>query len=122
MRASLSMKPTPAAVTGAFMALPFLAANAIVGNHIEPFFSLIRPGAHTSGREYVLLFVVVFLLPVGAFIAARPMFRNTMTGTRRLYVLNAVIAAVLLIVFVFLSVGLGSEIYRCDVLQIPNCD
>jgi hypothetical protein len=28
----------------------------------------------------------------------------------------------LCLAFVVLSVGLGSDIYRCDVLGIPNCD
>jgi hypothetical protein len=35
---------------------------------------------------------------------------------------NGVVAALLLAAFAMLSVGLGSDIYRCDVLQIPNCD
>ena len=119
---SLATHPRIAAATGALLAVPFLTANAIVGNRLEPFFSLIRPGPHTSGREYVLLFVVVFLLPVGAFIAARPMLRSEMTGRRKLYLVNGIIAALLLVAFSMLSIGLGSEIYRCDVLQIPNCD
>jgi hypothetical protein len=119
---TLAAHPRIAAATGALMAVPFLTANAIVGNRIEPFFSLIRPGPQTSGREYVLLFVVVFLLPVGAFIAARPMLRGEMTERRKIYFLNGIIAALLLVAFAMLSIGLGSEIYRCDVLQIPNCD
>ena len=119
---SLATHPRIAAATGALLAVPFLTANAIVGNRFEPFFSLIRPGPHTSGREYVLLFVVVFLLPVGAFIAARPMLHGDMTGGRRIYLLNGIIAALLLVTFAMLSMGLGSEIYRCDVLQIRNCD
>ena len=116
------MHPPIAAATGALLTVPFLMANAIVGNRIEPFFSLIRPGPHTSGREYVLLFVVVCLLPVGAFVAVRPMLRGETTGRRTIYLLNGIIAALLLVAFAMLSIGLGSEIYRCDVLQIPNCD
>lgn len=119
---SVATHPRIAAATGALLAVPLLTANAIVGNRLEPLFSLIRPGPHTSGREYVLLFVVVFLLPVGAFIAARPMLRSGMTGRRRIYFLNGIVAALLLAAFAMLSIGLGSDIYRCDVLQIPNCD
>ncbi len=63
--------------------------NAIVANRIEPYFSLIRPGPHTSPREYVLLFVVVCLIPVGAFVAARPLLRKEADGTRRFYAMNA---------------------------------
>ena len=36
--------------------------------------------------------------------------------------LNGALGALMLVVFVILSVALGSEIYRCDVLGIPNCD
>ena len=115
-------RPVLAAVTGSLLLGPFLAANAIVGSRIEPFFSLIRPGLHTSPREYVLLFIVVMLIPVGAFLAARPMLNRDSNGPRRFYPLNAVLAALLCVMFVMVAVGLGSDIYRCDVLGIPNCD
>lgn len=123
MRRSQQPKtPGAAARIGGLFTLPFLAANAIVGNRIEPFFSLIRPGAHTSAQEYVLLFIVLGCLPVGAWIAARPLFDKTPDGTRRIYVLNALVAVFMVAVFVVLSAGLGADIYRCDVLKIPNCD
>src|SRR5688500_1827851 len=115
-----SMKPGTAALIGGLFMVPFAAANAIVGNRIEPFFSFIRPDAHTSAREYVLLAVVLACLPVGAFIAVQPMLRGA--DGRRFHLANAAVALVLLALFVFLSVGLGADIYRCDVLQIPNCD
>lgn len=115
-------RPAFAAVTGSLFLLPFIAANAIVGNRIEPFFSLIRPGIHTSPREYVLLFIVLLLILVGAVVAAHPMLRRGDDGQRRFYPVNAALAALLCLVFVVLSVGLGSDIYRCDVLGIPNCD
>lgn len=116
------VSPTLAAISGALLALPFLTLNAIVGNRIEPFFSLIRPGINTSPAEYLLLFVVVLLIPVGAVVAARPMLHKRLDGKRRFHFVNAILAAVLALLFVFLAVGLGSEIYRCDVLGIPNCD
>jgi hypothetical protein len=114
--------PIRTALSGLLFALPFVTMNAIVANRIEPYFSLIRPGPHTSPREYVFLFVVLFLIPVGAFVAARPLLRKGADGTRRFYALNAVLAAFLLLAFVVLSGALGTEIYRCDVLGIPNCD
>ena len=115
-------RPSIAALTGTLFILPFVAANAIVGGRIEPFFSLIRPGVHTSAREYVMLAIVLGLIPVGAFIAARPMFHGSVDGHRRFYPVNAVVAALMCLVFVAVSFGLGSDIYRCDVLGIPNCD
>jgi uncharacterized membrane protein len=119
---SLATRPGSAALAGFLFVLPFFIANAIVGNRIEPFFSLIRPGLHTSAREYVLLAIVLLLLPAGAFIALSPMLRRGADGTRRFYLLNGLIAALLLVAFAVLSIALGSEIYRCDVLKIPNCD
>lgn len=119
---TITTNPKLAAVSGLLLALPFLAANAIVANRIEPFFSLIRPGIHTSGREYVLLVTVLFLIAAGAFVAARPMLRKGADGTRRFHVANAIVAALLSIFFILVSVGLGTDIYRCDVLGIPNCD
>ena len=102
--------------------VPFAAANTIVGNRIEPFFSFIRPGLHTSAFEYVILALVIACLPAGAFIAARPMLRRGPEGERHVHLVNAVVALIMLTLFVILSVGLGSDIYRCDVLEIPNCD
>lgn len=119
---TLSTRPGSAALVGFLFILPFFVANAIVGNRIEPFFSLIRPGLHTSARELVVLAIVLLLFPAGALVALSPMRRRGADGTRRFYLLNGVIAAVLLIAFAVLSIALGSEIYRCDVLKIPNCD
>lgn len=42
--------------------------------------------------------------------------------TQRIYVLNGILAGVLLGAFLILSFALGGEIYRCEVLAIPNCD
>lgn len=115
-------RPTLAALTGSLFILPLVAANAIVGGKIEPFFSLIRPGTHTSAREYVLIVIVLVLLPAGAWLAAKPMLQKGVDGRRQFYPINAVLSAILFLIFVTVSVGLGSDIYRCDVLGIPNCD
>jgi hypothetical protein len=122
MKAQKLVSPNSAALVAAGLVLPFVVLNAIVSGRIEPFFSLIRPGFHTSPLEYVLLFGVVLLLPVGAFIALRPVVQLGADGRRRLYVLNGIVAVLLLTLFVALAVGLGSDIYTCDVLHVPNCD
>jgi hypothetical protein len=41
-------------------------------------------------------------------------------GLRGIYFLNGAIASLLVIVFAALAMALGPEIYRCDILQIPN--
>jgi len=119
---SIISNPKSAALVGFLFALPFVVMNTIVGSRIEPFYSLIRPDTHTSPFEYVLLAVVLLLLPVGAFIAVRPMFQNGVDGERKFYLVNILLATILVTGFVALSIGLGSDIYRCDVLLIPNCD
>jgi hypothetical protein len=116
------VRPTAAALMGILLILPLVAANVIVADRIEPFFSIIRPGTHTSAREYVLLGIVLVLLPAGAWLAARPMLARGVHGHRRLYPLNALLAAILLLTFVAVSFGLAVDIYRCDVLGIPSCD
>ena len=115
-------RPATAAWIGSLLLLPFVIANAIVANRIEPFFSLIRPGAHTSPREYVLLAVVLLLLPLGAFVAARPLLARDAAGRRRVYPLNAALAGLFLAAFLAITSGLGADIYRCDILGLTNCD
>ncbi len=119
---TITTNPKSAALISLLSVVPLVALNKIVGDRIEPFFSFIRPGIHTSPIEYVLLPIVLFLLPVGAFIAIRPMLRKGADVKRKLYPVNCILATLLLILFVLISVALGSEIYRCDILQTPNCD
>jgi hypothetical protein len=94
----------------------------VIANRIEPFFSLIRPGLHTSILEYLLLLVTLACLPIGAIISMGPMFTKDAHGKRQIYVINAFLAIIMLGGFGLLLTTLGTEIYRCDVLRIPNCD
>lgn len=103
---------TPA-LLGLFCLLPFATLNAIVASRLEPFFSLIRPGEHTSPAELFLLATSLLLMPVGAYVALRK---------RTFYLANIAAAILLLAVFTTLSLVLGEEIYRCEILQLPNCD
>lgn len=118
----LTNRPATAALAGLALIIPFLAANAVVANRIEPFFSLVRPGPHTSPREYVLLTAVLLLMPVGALIAMLPALALDSGGRRRFYAANCAIAVLLLIIFAVITAALGSEIYYCEFLQVPNCD
>ncbi len=111
-----------AAIAGIAFALPFLVLNAIVAERIEPFFSVVRPGDHTGPFEYPLLLIVLSLLPVGAAVALSPVWRGGGDGPRAYSPANILVAAVLITGFLVLAIALGTEIYRCDVLQIPNCD
>ena len=113
--------PTAGALLAVACALPLLTTNWIVSQRIEPVFSVIRPGQHTSPQELVVLTVVMLLLPLGAWLAARPLVR---TGHARslLLVIDLAVATVLALGFVLLSVGFGTDFYRCEILQIKGCD
>jgi hypothetical protein len=119
---TISSSPGLAALIGFLCSMPFIVMNALVGNQVEPFLSFIRPNGHTSTFEYGLLAFVLLLLPLGAFITLRPMLQKQRDEKRKLYVFNIILALVLFAGFSMISMSLGSDIYRCDVLQIPNCD
>jgi len=117
----LSTHPWLAALLGALLVLPFVALNAVVAQRIEPLFSVLRPGVHSGPFEYVVLAVVLVLLPVGAGVALLPL-RRAADGRRRFPPLNLALAVLLVGAFALISAELGQEIYRCDVLGLPNCD
>lgn len=110
------------AISGSLFVLPFLVVNFIIAQRIEPFFSLIRPGYRTSFLEYMLLGLVIMFLPVGAYVSGRALFTPDEIGIQRFYILNALVSGVLLILFGILVYTLGTEIYRCDIKLVPNCD
>jgi hypothetical protein len=119
---TISSNPGSAALIGFLCSLPFIVMNALVANQVHPFLLFIRPDGHTSTFEYGLLAFVLLLLPLGAFIAILPMLRKERGGDRKLYIFNIILAIILSAGFVMISFGLGSDIYQCDVLKIPNCD
>jgi hypothetical protein len=113
--------PTFAAITGVLFALPFFILNAIVAMRIEPIYSFL--GMYPAIRNTPLFPLVMLLLfPVGAFVAAFPMMQKSANGKRKFYLVNAVIALILLVVFLVIFSALGQEFYECDMLKIPNCD
>lgn len=117
---SISPNPNKAALIGFLFALPFVITNFIVALRIEPFylflgsFSVIR-----NSPIFPLLLLLLF--PVGAFVAMRPSLKKV-DGKRKFYLTNSIVAIVLIVVFILLFTALEEELYRCNVLQIPNCD
>lgn len=118
----LRNRPAAAALAGLALLIPLLAANAVVANRIEPFFGPVRPGPRISPGEYVLLAAVLLLMPAGGLIAMLPSLALDAGGWRRYYTANFVIAAILFIIFGVIPTALGSEVYYCGFLQVPNCD
>jgi hypothetical protein len=107
-------------LSGLTYALPFLFLNAVVSNKLQPLYSIIRPGTTTTALEYILLFLSIFLIGVGAFAAAKPMLFES--KQRKLYFVNCVVSLLLFVVFLLLLLGFGAQVYTCDVLQIQSCN
>lgn len=114
--------PTYRALFGFACIVPFVLLNAVVANRTEPFFSFIRPATRTGLFEYLLLFLSIGLIALGGIIAATPMFQKNKQGKYTFYFLNAGIAVVMILIFLLLASTLTTEIYRCEVLRVPNCD
>ena len=59
----------------------------------------------------------LLLLPIAFVVTLRPMMRK-----RRAYAVNLLVCAVISIPMAATLVGIGEEIYRCEIRGIPNCD
>ncbi|MGH7598481.1 MAG: hypothetical protein ACREOI_19160 [bacterium] len=100
-------KPKSAALLAFLLFLPAMLLNTIAANEIEPFFTFFKVG--TSGGfwanpiGYLAIIVCLLLLPVGGVIAIRPMIQKGADGTRRLYLINGILAAIMLVFFILVS-------------------
>lgn len=114
------MNPKSAAIVGFLFSLPFIIANFIVSLRIEPFYSFLEifPDVRNST---VLPLLLTCLFPIGAFVAIKPMLK-TSNGKRKFYLLNTILALIMISLFIFVFFPLLEDTYRCDVLKIPNCD
>jgi hypothetical protein len=117
----LAARPALAAVAGALTAVPLFLTNLVVVHRIEPYFSWLRPGPHTSPWEFPVLFGLLALMLAGAVVALASAWAAP-RATRRLPVANAVVATLLTAAALLIGSALGAEIYACDVAGIPNCD
>jgi hypothetical protein len=72
------------------------------------------------GRIYMIAGLLA--LPVALLVSVWPMLRKGVDGKRRFYVLNAAAAVLVIALMTPTWGGLAKDIYRCDILQIPNCD
>ena len=118
--------PKSAMLIGLLFTLPFILLNTIANNHIEPFFSIFR--VNTGGGfwdhpvGHISLVLALIFLPVGAIISIWPMTMRGEDGKRKYHFVNVLFAVLLLALFVLISGALLEEIYRCNILQVPNCD
>ena len=122
---ALIANPKSAVLFSLLLTLPLILLNTIAINRIEPFFTIfqINTGGnfrdHPIGHSAALL--ALLLLPCGALISVRPLLQPG-GGKRTFYLVNIFLSVLLVAVFVLIVGALLEEIYRCNLLRIPNCD
>lgn len=120
-------QPNRAALTSVLLFLPFFVLNLLVGRDIALIDTLFRSvfsldGFRTNPLGHIVFLAVILMIPVGSVIALRSAVQQRPGETRKVYVVNLILGAVTLLFFVVLASALIMEVYRCDVLLIPNCD
>lgn len=125
MKAMIS-NPKSAALFSFLLTLPLILLNTIAINRIDPFFTIFQINTAGSFWDYPIghstALVALLLLPCGAAIALRPLLQTGGSGKQAFYLVNIFLSVIMLAAFVLISGALIEEIYRCNVLQIPNCD
>jgi hypothetical protein len=118
---SKKINPNKAAIIGFLFTLPFIVTNFIVALRIEPIYSFLGSFPIIRNSPFFPLLLLLFF-PVGAYIATRPMLQKTPGAKRKIYAINSILAVVVVAIFLILFYALSEELYRCEVLKIPNCD
>lgn len=109
------------ALIGFAFVLPFVLANFIVSLRIEPFYGFL--GAFPAVRSSPIFPLLLLLLfPAGAIVSLYPMLSKGKDGRREISILNGILSALLLAIFMFIFIPLAKDMYKCQILQIPNCD
>jgi hypothetical protein len=112
-------RPLLAALLALLFAAPFLAMNLVVVFRVDPVFSWMRPGPDTGPYEWAILWVLLGLILVGAVVALLPLVRPC--ANRWKLVPNVLVGAMMLTVFLLLSVGFGHDM-TCDAVVSKTCD
>lgn len=120
------INPHFAALSAFLLTLPLLLLNTIANKQIEPLSTFFKVNTAGGFWDYPVghlsLIGALVLLPCGAIIALRPMGQRRSAGGRKVYPLNLLLALLLLALFCLISGAFLEEIYRCNILQVPNCD
>ena len=112
----LAVASPRAILFGILLALPFAIANLVAITGIAPLYSWL------VGLGPYVIFSILTLGLCGGVVTLTPLFRKDIDGVRRFFVLNVVIGIGMVTFFGVIGYALGEEIYRCDILNIPNCD
>lgn len=102
---------------GITLALPFFIANVLVLTQTKFFLAFIRPLGETTSFEQHLVLALIALVGVGGLVALLPILKDG-----RIYIVNAIIGVAFVAFALHAGYGIGYDFYKCDILQIPNCD
>ena len=121
------MSPKASACISFLLALPMgilLSAIVFEIQPIEMFLKsiLTNDGSQPNTFGFGVMIGSLLFLPVALAVSLWPMLLKRADGKRRYYMINLVVAAAVLALMVPTWGALAEEIYRCDVLHIPNCD
>lgn len=112
-------RPVLATLLAALLAVPFLALNLVVVHRVDPVYSWLRPGPHTGPYEWIVLWVLLGLVLVGAVVALLPLARAA--ANRWWLIPNVLVGGMMLTGFLLLSVALGHDM-TCDAVVSKICD
>lgn len=124
---NIKTNPLLSALIGFLFVVPFFAINLLVISKTTWFYKLAVETLHINnltgfGLGFYLFAFLMLLFPVGAFIALRPVFQKDIKTNKKLFIINIVLAFLIMFVFISITSSIGQEIYRCDFQKIPNCD
>lgn len=120
-------QPNRAAFISILLFLPFFLLNLMVSQDIEPIDSFFRSvisldGLRTNPLGHLVFLVCIMLIPVGSIIALRHAIQSGTDGKRQVHAVNLILGAITMLFFVMVAGALITEVYRCDMMLIPNCD
>lgn len=127
MKKLLSLHANTYATIALILALPMGIILPAVALNIESIELVLKKvltwdGDHPNVLGIILIYGGFLALPFSLFSSLWPMLRKDTDGKRHFYVLHAAIAIAVAILIAYTWGALAEEVYRCEVLQIPNCD
>lgn len=121
------MSSRTSVLTAFLLSLPMAVLLVVMVFEITPveiFFKSFLTNDGSKPNTFGLVYMIgsLIALPIGLVMSLLPMFKKDKKGKRHFYLVNAAIAALIIILMVPTWGGLLKDIYRCDILHIPNCD
>jgi hypothetical protein len=116
------MSKNKALLIGVALFMPMFLMNLFAVMDIPTFDNMFRHVFSVDGftlNPYgtLTIFILLLLVPIGGVITLMPMFQQ-----RKIFLLNLLVGLFMISVFAMFVYGMGHDMYKCDILKIPNCD